>query len=353
MNENTKEENKNPVVAAQMPLLEGSNMPKTVGIIFSEVKRKYFPTRQQYITEKDAKKNAREVAEYIEKLGIKTTLYPGNATLINRLKKDQPELVFNLVDSVKGNESLASTVPGMLEMFGIPYTGVGIVGCALCYNKFLVMKLLEQLGIKTPRCELVSNTDEEIDTEMKFPLIAKLNEVHGGLEINYECVSDDMEHLKKRIAYLIEKYDQPVLVQEFIEGRELSAFVIEGLGQEVFLMETVFTKPESKHQIINFDTQWVNDDKSYYFAKFENENLRKTCRMAFDAVKMSGYGKFDIRVKDNEYYFIDSNPNNAFGPKESNFPISIIMEDFYNITFAEIVKHLIEYTFNKKKNSYV
>src|SRR3989344_6453996 len=117
--------------------------PKTAAILYSDVKREYFPTKEQYLTEKDAIKDARVIAKYFKKLGIKPVLYAANATLPLKLKKHKPDMVLNLVGSVKGEEYLAASIPGVMELLEIPYTGTGILGESLSYNKFLVKKLLQ------------------------------------------------------------------------------------------------------------------------------------------------------------------------------------------------------------------
>jgi D-alanine-D-alanine ligase-like ATP-grasp enzyme len=106
----------------------GYELPKKVAIVFSDVKREYFPTEEQYITEKDAEVDAKLVSKYLEKFDIQVFLYPGNTDLPNKLRKNKPDMVINLVDSVKGNEALSSSLPGVLELLDIPYTGGDILG---------------------------------------------------------------------------------------------------------------------------------------------------------------------------------------------------------------------------------
>ena len=116
------------------------SLPKKVGLIYSEVKREYFPTEVQYLTEKDALHDAQIIAKYLEAMGIKAYMHPGDPKLPERLRKHKPDLAINLVGSVKGNEYLSSTIPAVLELLEIPYTGAGILGESLSYNKFLIKK---------------------------------------------------------------------------------------------------------------------------------------------------------------------------------------------------------------------
>src|SRR3990172_4603383 len=173
MNQNTNGEEKPP------DGWRGQALPRIVGIVYSDVKREYFPTEVQYLTEKDAEDDAEIIASYLEKLGVKVNLYSGNAELPERLRKDNPDLVFNLVDSVKGNEYLASTIPAVLELLDIPYTGAGILGVSLDHNKFVIKKLLEQNGLPIPHYQLFNSFSDPIDSTLRFPLISKLNETQG------------------------------------------------------------------------------------------------------------------------------------------------------------------------------
>lgn len=319
----------------------GFHLPKKVGIIYSEVKRRYFPTEAQYLTEKDAFSDARLVAKYLRRMKIRVHLYPGDETLPAKLRRDHPRVVLNMVGSVKGNEYLASSIPGILELLNLPYTGAGILGEALCYNKFLVKKLLEQNGIPVPRYQLLNTPFDPLDPTLRFPLISKLNEIHGAVEITKNAVSDTEKHLRRRIKFLTSTYQQPVLVEEFIVGRELTAILLEGLNKKVYIGEKAWPKKRQKDKYLfaNFEDQWEKD--TFHYQKFRDPLLRDYVKKAFEITDMADYAKFDIRLDPSgRYYFIDSNSNPAFGPKESDCALANIL-DLYDISFTEILKRLL------------
>jgi hypothetical protein len=93
--------------------------------------------------------------------------------LPERLRKDKPEMVINLVDSVKGDESLSAAIPGVLELLNIPYTGADILGLSLDTNKFLVKKVLQQNGIPVPNYQLF-NTPGGYLNPSPFPIDLKI-----------------------------------------------------------------------------------------------------------------------------------------------------------------------------------
>ncbi len=317
-------------------------LPEKVGVIYSDVKRSYFPTRSQYITEKDADEDARLIGEYLKTLGMDVHLYPGNEELPVRLRKDHPELVINLVDSVKGDESLAAAIPGLLELLDIPYTGADILGLSLDTNKFLVKKLLQQNGIPVPAYQLFNTATDYLDPRLRFPLISKLNAIHGSVEITKDAVSETEKHLRERVRYLGCTYKQPVLVEEFISGREITAILLEGMIKKVYLAEKVFTHATEKYVFLTFEDQWLSKaTAAFHYTKYDDPMLKDYVKKAFDVTNMYDYGKFDIRIDaSGRYYFIDTNCNPAFGPKELDMALSVIL-DMYGISFYAILKRLI------------
>lgn len=323
---------------------------KKIGIVYSDVRREYFPTEEQYITEKEAEDDAKLVAKEIENLGIKAELFPGNEDLPEALKRSKPDMVFNLVDSVKGNEYLTSTIPGLLDIMDIPYTGAGLLGLALCYNKFLTLKLLRNAGIPVPNFQLFNSGNEPLDIELRFPLISKLNEVHGGVEITQLAVSENEKHLRERVRFLAETYNQPVIVEEFIAGREITILILEGFHKKTYMAEKVFNKPDEKYKFATFNDQWgdYTPDKStwpYTYQKYEDGNLKELARKAFDVARLADYGKFDVRLdQSGRYYFIDSNANPAFGPKTLYTAMGLIIEEIYGVSFQDILVRLIKNT---------
>jgi D-alanine-D-alanine ligase len=319
-----------------------TDLPTKIGILYSDVRREYFPTEAQYITEKDADVDARLIGEYLEQLGMQVRLFPGDAELPDRLRQERPEIVINLVDSVKGDESLSSAIPGVLELLDIPYTGADILGMSLDTNKFLIKKLLQQNGVPVPNYQLFNTARDPIDPTLRFPLISKLNSIHGSVEITKDAVSENERHLRERLRSLISVYKQPILVEEFISGREVTAILLEGINKKVYQAEKVFTHPDGKYVYLTFEDQWLSAaNTAFHYTKYHDPVLKEYTKKAFDVTKMYDYGKFDIRLdQSGRYFFIDSNCNPAFGPKELDVALSVIL-DLYGISFYEILKRLI------------
>ncbi len=251
-------------------------------------------------------------------------------------------MVINLVDSIKGDESLSSAIPGVLELLDIPYTGADILGLSLDTNKYLVRKLLQQNGVPVPNHQLFNTPKDYLDPSLRFPLISKFNAIHGAVEITGDAVSDNEKHLRKRLKFLIHTYKQPVLVEEFIGTREITAILLEGKNKKVYMAEKIFTHPDQKYVYLTFDDEWLTTgEMSYSYKKYHDPILKEYVKKAFDVSRMYDYGKFDIRLdQSGRYFFIDTNCNPAFGPKELDVALSVIL-DLYGIPFSAILKRLM------------
>jgi D-alanine-D-alanine ligase len=328
---------------------------KLIGVIFSDVRREYFPTEAQYITEKDAEGDARIIGDYLESLGYSVLLHPGNSRLPAWLRKYKPDLVINLVDSVKGMESLASAIPGILELLEIPYTGADILGLSLDTNKFVIKKLLQQNGVPVPNFQLFNSAKDYLDPALRFPLISKLNSIHGSVEITADAVSENVKQLRKRLRYLIRTYKQPVLVEEFISGRELTVIVLQEKKKSVYQAEKIFKDQNKKYLFLTFEDQWLTEQNAAFnYIKYDDPLLKEYVKKAFNVTKMAGYAKFDVRMdQSGRYFFIDTNCNPALGPKEQDVALSVIM-DLHEIGFNEILQRLVDGAFreaSRKKKS--
>jgi len=179
---------------------------------------------------------------------------------------------------------------------------------------------------------------------MRFPLISKLNEIHGAVEVTEAAISHNEKELRDRLKFLIKTYQQPVIVEEFIAGREITAVLLEGGNSKVYLAEKVFRETDDPMQFATFDDQWGEENDSFTYAKITDSNLCDLVKKAFAVTKMEDYGKFDIRLdQSGRYYFIDCNSNPAFGPKELTVAMALIL-DLYDVNFVEILKRLMANT---------
>lgn len=320
----------------------------TICILYSEAKREYFPTEEQYITEEEVIHRAYIIEKYLKKMGFATVLYPGNDKLAQYLAGQDIKMVINLVDSIRGHEDLSPVIPATLELLNVAYTGSGMVGMAINANKFFTKTLLFQNGIPVPKFQIFNNVTDTVDYRLHFPLIVKLNEIHGSVEIGTDSIVENEKELRVKVASLMKVYNQPVLAEEFIAGHEVTVLLVDGAIKKIYPGERVFTNG-GKYKIVSFEAAWGEKDE-YTYKKFDlTKKIKDDIKKAFDVLKMDDYARFDLRVdQSGRYYFIDANANPALGPSEAQCAFGTLL-DLYSVSFEDVLRRFI---LNTLKDNY-
>ena len=316
---------------------------KLVAVAFSHVDRENFPTEDAYNAEKEVEDRAQEVMDEIKKLGLEVKGYPGDQYLLTNLLIDRPDVIVNLVDTVRGKDKLASTIPAFLEYANIPYTGCGITGMVIGSNRHLFKELLDYNQIPTPIYKFIKDLRSNTPPPFEPPYIAKLNESGGSMGINNDAVKETASQIMKQVEELQNSYKLPVLVEKFIDGPEITAVVFDdGKTRHVFMAEKKFRlKPDGKYGFTSIESYDIPSAARYQPVEEELEKkIADLCSKAFDILRLTDYAKFDIRLDKNDMtpYFIDCNPNTALGPGDQ--PMTQVMGQ-YGIEFPDIIASLL------------
>ncbi|MGE5373974.1 MAG: hypothetical protein ACM3XO_02880 [Bacteroidota bacterium] len=316
---------------------------KLVAVAYSYVEREFFPTEDAYIAEKEVEGRAQEVMEEIRKLGLEPKGYPADQYLLTNLLIDRPDVIVNLVDTVRGKDKLASTIPAFLEYANIPYTGCGVTGMVIGSNRHLFKELLEMNQIPTPEYKFVKDLRSNTPPSFDPPYIAKLNESGGSMGIDNKAVKETVAQIQKKVEELSTDYRIPILIEKFIDGPEITAVVFDdGKTRHVLLAEKKYkVKPDGKYGFTSIESYDNPNAAKFQFVEEElGKKVTELCSKAFDVLRFSDYAKFDIRVDKETLtpYFIDANPNTALGPGDQ--PMTQVM-GLHGIEFADILSSLL------------
>jgi D-alanine-D-alanine ligase len=316
---------------------------KLVAVAYSFVEKSLFPNEEAYKAEAEVEERAQEVLEEIKKLGLEAKGYPGDQYLLTNLLVDRPDVIVNLVDTVRGKDKLATTIPAFLEYANIPYTGCGVTGMVVGSNRHLFKELLDYNKIPTPEYKFIKDLRSNTPPAFDPPYIVKLNESGGSMGIDNKAVKETAAQVMKKVEDLQGDYKIPVLVEKFIDGQEITGVVFEdGKTRHVFLAEKKFRiKADGKHEYTSIESYDNPNAAKYQLVEEELEKkVSELCAKAFEILRFSDYAKFDIRVdeKDGTPYFIDCNPNTALGPGDQ--PMTQVMQ-LHGIEFRDILASLL------------
>jgi D-alanine-D-alanine ligase len=316
---------------------------KLVAVAYSFVDKNLFPNEEAYKAEAEVEERAQEVLEEIKKLGLEAKGFPGDQYLLTNLLVDRPDVIVNLVDTVRGKDKLATAIPAFLEYANIPYTGCGVTGMVIGSNRHLFKELLDYNKIPTPEYKFIKDLRSNTPPAFDPPYIVKLNESGGSMGIDNKAVKETAAQVMKKVEDLQGDYKIPVLVEKFIDGQEITGIVFEdGKTRHVFLAEKKFRiKADGKHEYTSIESYDNPNAAKYQLVEEELEKkVSELCAKAFEILRFSDYAKFDIRVdeKDGTPYFIDCNPNTALGPGDQ--PMTQVMQ-LHGIEFGDILASLL------------
>ena len=277
-------------------------------------------------------------------------------TVMHWLQEIRPDMVFNLCESVYGNSCWEMNIPALLDLFRIPYTGSSPLTLGLCQDKGKVKDILQSQGILTPRYKIFDRGVGPVKGNI-FPIIVKPLHEDGSLGISKESVVFDNEALSRQIQYVIEKYHQPALVEEFIDGRELNAGLLESDGKVGVLpiSEIDYSEfPEGVPKICGYEAKWMADSIEYQKSKpicpapLEWVVKKRVEHVAVKAFKLFGcrdYARVDIRIDRNgKVYVLEVNPNPDISP-ESGMTRAIKVQ---GMTYEDFIGALLERALQRK-----
>lgn len=266
-----------------------------------------------------------DIARALNALGYKASIFNVDediCRLVNFLKDEQPDLIFNLCESVGNDATHEMHVAGVYELMGIPYTGSNAFTLGIALNKVLVKEMLYCNGLPTPRFQLFKSPVRiTLDESMAYPLIVKPSREDASIGIEPTSIVTNMTELRKRIRYIIEEYDQPALVEEYIDGRELNVAIMGNRKPVAFPISEIdmSTLPKRYPRIITYNAKWMKGTEEYEHTKGVCPALlpppleTQLKEMALNAYRLLGcrdYARVDFRLsKDHRPYILEVNPN--------------------------------------------
>jgi D-alanine-D-alanine ligase len=271
----------------------------------------------------DKKEVEDEVAETLAKLGHNATLHvlDGSIKSLHALARIDCDLVFNLAESFAGNDTADYCIASYLELLGKRFTGAGSHGLLYAQDKAVAKKILEFHGIHTPVFARSFRGRLDFSHDLAFPVIVKPAREDGSIGIEFNAVVSSIRELMERIDWLHANFDSPVLIEEYVEGREMYVGVIGNDNPQALpVVELDLSKlPEGTPRIAGAEVKWGKGTRAYRDTKSaiaehlseEAAALMQTTAVAvYQALELRDYARIDMRLRpDGRVAVIEANPN--------------------------------------------
>ncbi len=295
-----------------------------------------------------------DVARAIQALGYRCTIFNVDSDivkLVHFLKEEQPDLIYNLCESI-GNVSIHEMhAVGIYELMGIPYTGSDPLTLGTALTKVRVKEILSYHGLPTPRFQIFKSPVKiALDEHLRLPLIVKPSMEDASIGIETASVVCNLNELKKRVRHVIEQFDQPALVEEYVDGRELNVAILGNRKPIVFPISEIdmSTLPKQYHRIITYNAKWMKGTEEYEHTRGIcpallppplEATIKEMALRAYGILGCRDYARIDFRLsKDHQPTILEVNPNPDISD-EAGFARSA---KAYGYSFEQLIGKIVE-----------
>ncbi|MFH1578032.1 MAG: ATP-grasp domain-containing protein [Candidatus Omnitrophota bacterium] len=242
--------------------------------------------------------------------------------LLAEIEEFKPDVIFNLAEVFNQKTHLDKNIVALLEMLEVHHTGASSTSLFICNNKALTKKILAYHRINIPKFHtFYRNRKIWLPKRLKLPLIVKPLCEEASRGISLASIVDNQASLIERVKFIHEKMNADVIVEEYIDGRELYVSILSNKRMRVLpLREMKFSQfPEDEPRIATYKAKW--DDsyrkkwgiKSVFAGKLPNgvdKKIINVCKKAYQVLNMQCYARLDIRVTPSgSVYIIEVNAN--------------------------------------------
>lgn len=165
------------------------------------------------------------IRKAIESDGHETGFLQADQELPFALKKFKPDICFNIAEGL-GGDAREAQIPALLEMMQIPYTGSRVLTNAISLDKTLTKRIWRDRRLPVAPFQEFIAGDEALRPELNFPLFVKPAREGTGMGVDLNAIVHNEDELRERTRYVIDKYDQPALVETFLPGREFTVGIL-------------------------------------------------------------------------------------------------------------------------------
>jgi D-alanine-D-alanine ligase len=300
----------------------------------------------------DKKEVEEEVAEALVKLGHEPVMHEvdGTTRSLLALAKVDCDLVFNLCESFADDDTADFKIAAFLELLKKKYTGAGTHGLLLAQDKAIAKKIFAFHGVHTPVFAKSYRGRLDFSHDLQFPVIVKPAREDGSIGIEFSAVVSSIKELMERMDWLHQHFDSPVLIEEYIEGREMYVGIIGNAKPEALpIIELDLSKlPEGMPRIAGAEVKWGKGTKAYRDTKsavaegLPDETvfaLQQAAIAAYQALELRDYGRIDMRLTDDgRVHVIEANPNPWLSSR-AEFPMAARKS---GRSYTELVGEIVE-----------
>lgn len=293
------------------------------------------------------------ICTVLEKSGLETVKLGARIDIFDRLRKEEVDFVFNVAEGYYGRNR-ESIIPSILEMVNIPYSGSDPLTMGLTLDKIMTKKIFQFARIPSPRYGIVRKLEDTnvINNSLCYPMITKPAWEGSSKGIYNSSRVNDKNELGRNMELLLKKYpNQPILVEEYIKGREITVGVLGNGSQKVLgLMEIVNKKNPGEDFFYSLEVKRDWEELVDYqlppdIPQTLDIEIRRLATLAFKEFGCRDIARIDFRLSEyNEPYLLEINPLPGLSPQYGDL---VIMAQKQGIGYEELILMIINSAFSR------
>ena len=296
----------------------------------------------------DSPETIEALAAALRELGHEVALLgDGEPMLRKLLAGSRPDLVFNFAEGRGTSRSREARVPAVLEMLDIPYTGSDPLTMAVTLDKECAKRLVRSAGVATPDWLVVDGDVDEFRDRlltMPLPVIVKPAFEGSSKGIHSANLVEDSSRLVETVEDIVGTYRQPVLVEEFIDGDELTVGIIGNQPREPLGIMRVLPVDRTGPFVYSLEVKrdWERLVRYECPAKLSPHDTRAVVTAANTVWKTLGcrdLARIDFRLRNHVPYFLEVNPLPGLNPKSSDL---VLMARALGISYPDLISRIVK-----------
>lgn len=293
------------------------------------------------------------IASVLRDMGHQVELLGDGRGLLRRLLERPPDFVFNFAEGQGVSRSREARVPAVLEMLGIPYSGSDPLTLAVTLDKDCAKRLVASAGVAVPAGALLDaaslnrGSSERLAGSLRYPVIVKPAWEGSSKGIRGKCVVDRPTELPEAVASLSRGYEQPVLVEEFIAGEELTVGVVGNAPPDIIGIMRVVPRRANERFVYSLEVkrdylQRVDYEVPARLTPQDTEAVRRAALAAYQVLGCRDVSRVDFRLRDGVPYFLEVNPLPGLNPESSDL---VILARLAGWSYRQLVERIVQAAF--------
>lgn len=282
------------------------------------------------LEEYDSQETVDALADAISALGHQVLPIGGGKEFIDNILREHVDFVFNIAEGRGSYRSREAQVPSILEMLSIPYSGSDPQCLAVCLDKPLTKTIVSNAGISTPNWRVVSDIEdmEHVDWKgFRFPAFVKPAYEGSSKGILGGCRVTEQKMIREPVINLLERYNQPVLIEEYIDGEEITVGIVGNHPPKIVGIMRVVPRQKTECFIYSLEVKrdWERLVEYECPAKLSEAAIQAISDAALKIFKVLGcrdISRVDFRVDaEGTPFFLEINPLPGLNPHSGDLPI--------------------------------